>query len=138
MAGPEGLIARVQHGEERQRLPPADGSYLGVDLELVLEDGELQRNPELRRRQSDARGLVHHAAHQVDQVTEFGIAQLAIEGRSHMPQDRMPGLDNRRKNTRAENLLDGLANPGGAVVGGDGVKGHVPRLLAGARRCNKS
>ena len=70
-------------------------------------------------------------------MTEFGVAQLAVEGRCHMPEDRMPGLDNRRKDTRAQDLLDGLANPGGAVVGGHGVKGHAPRLLAAARRCNK-
>ena len=36
-----------------------------------------------------------------------------------------------------QNLLDGLANPGGAEVGGPGINGHALRLLATAGPCNK-
>ena len=41
-----------------------DGSSLGVDVELVLQDRELQGNAQLRGGEPDARGLVHHPPHQ--------------------------------------------------------------------------
>ena len=79
---------------------PRTAATSAIDGELVLQDGELKGNSQLRCRQADARGLVHHAAHEVDEVAEFGVAQLAFERRCHVPEDRMPRLHNRRKDAR--------------------------------------
>jgi dipeptidyl aminopeptidase/acylaminoacyl peptidase len=125
----EAGIRRIQHGEELQRRPTAGRSRGLVNLELVLEDGQLQRNTQLRRRQADAGRGVHDLPHQDDQLGDFVRFQLALEGSGVLPQDRVPSLHDGWQALCGQQFLHCFPDAGGAVGRGRRSVGHGDSLM---------
>lgn len=102
----QGRITRVQDGQEIQRRTVSHGSRLRVDVELILEDRQLERNPNLGSGESYSWRLMHDIAHESCQLLELGVADLAVEGGGLLPEHGMPGLHDGRQSTCGQDLLD--------------------------------
>ncbi len=114
----QGLVRRVDDGEELQLLPVPHSGRRRVNLVFVLKDGQLKGDAQLRSSQAHARSVMHDLTHPINECQQLNVVYLAIKGGRNMTQDRMTRLDNCRKPLCVKQPSDSIPDLRGVEVGG--------------------